>query len=388
LENEFVDEPNFVYRELEENPTFARLMRHTEYNRRQATEICKNLRDSYFRNDENIDTIRKTIREALSGIDLVYLPTYRRIELPLDERETARGGRRRFKLPFGNKGLFTGDIQFGLADIQDRLRELNQQLLADSNLSYREISANIINDLLDSSFDQWQETQKSVPDQKELELFFSRLQQGRRRAGPYSDVAIPNIERIYSGGIPDSTNKFLMYFLSRLNSAIQATRDIEVMAEDFVKICNKYLSRTDSSTSPDFHRHPSPFIENDGKELVLNRRNLNVQVVSTALNRKVPLDSLSSGEKQMISMFAKLYLYNKEKIVLIDEPELSLSIDWQRNIILDILRSSRCKQVVAITHSPFVFDNELEPFARTMLTKIHVSELPTNESDDDLEIHE
>jgi predicted ATP-dependent endonuclease of OLD family len=72
----------------------------------------------------------------------------------------------------------------------------------------------------------------------------------------------------------------------------------------------------------------------------------------------------------MISLFARMYLYPKKKIVLIDEPELSLSIDWQRGILIDVLLSPQCEQVIAITHSPFVFDNSLEPFARTLKLEV------------------
>jgi predicted ATP-dependent endonuclease of OLD family len=68
----------------------------------------------------------------------------------------------------------------------------------------------------------------------------------------------------------------------------------------------------------------------------------------------------------MISLFAKMYLYPGRKIVLIDEPELSLSIDWQRDILVDVLSAPLCTQLIAITHSPFVFDNELDPFARAL----------------------
>lgn len=93
---------------------------------------------------------------------------------------------------------------------------------------------------------------------------------------------------------------------------------------------------------------------------------MQVSVVTTHLNKKVPLDALSSGEKQMISLFARLYLYPAKKMVLIDEPELSLSLGWQRKILMDVVTTPSCCQVVAITHSPFVFDNALEPFAKPL----------------------
>ena len=75
------------------------------------------------------------------------------------------------------------------------------------------------------------------------------------------------------------------------------------------------------------------------------------------------MDALSSGEKQVISLMAKLYLEPSRKLILIDEPELSLSLDWQRRILIDVQRPDSVEQFLAITHSPFVFDNELAQFA-------------------------
>lgn len=88
----------------------------------------------------------------------------------------------------------------------------------------------------------------------------------------------------------------------------------------------------------------------------------------------------------MISLFAKLYLYSGEKVILVDEPELSLSIDWQRHILIDVLRSPYCKQIIAITHSPFVFDNELEPYARALKVKVDEEALARMGDEADLEV--
>jgi predicted ATP-dependent endonuclease of OLD family len=58
-----------------------------------------------------------------------------------------------------------------------------------------------------------------------------------------------------------------------------------------------------------------------------------------------------------------LNLTQKNKVfVFIDEPELSLSVDWQRMFLVDILDSASCDGLIATTHSPFVFENELENF--------------------------
>jgi hypothetical protein len=76
------------------------------------------------------------------------------------------------------------------------------------------------------------------------------------------------------------------------------------------------------------------------------------------------LTTLSSGEKQIISLFSHLYLSgDKQYLILLDEPELSLSVQWQKHLLPDILASKRCMFLATVTHSPFVFDNELDDYA-------------------------
>jgi hypothetical protein len=45
---------------------------------------------------------------------------------------------------------------------------------------------------------------------------------------------------------------------------------------------------------------------------------------------------------------------------------MSLSVPWQKRYLLDIVNGISCAGLVAVTHSPFVFDNELKPFARAL----------------------
>lgn len=193
------------------------------------------------------------------------------------------------------------------------------------------------------------------------------------------------MDRIYSeDGTPRSMSKFLNYFLTKLSTVIRATKDVELPVDGFIDNCNKYLSLSEPSTDIRVNG-PLPISRvTDGKELMLNRSNFDVHVESLPERRRISLDALSSGEKQMISLFAKMFLYSGRKIVLINEPELSLSIDWQREILVDVLDAPLCIQLVAITHSPFVFNNELEPFARAL--KVGRSEIKFPiESEGDME---
>ena len=49
---------------------------------------------------------------------------------------------------------------------------------------------------------------------------------------------------------------------------------------------------------------------------------------------------------------------NKKKlIILIDEPELSMSVEWQEALLTDIAECEKVSHVTAMTHSPFIFKN-------------------------------
>jgi len=78
----------------------------------------------------------------------------------------------------------------------------------------------------------------------------------------------------------------------------------------------------------------------------------------------LPLKKLSSGEKQIISIFSRIYLSDDDQrfIVLFDEPELSLSITWQQKLLPHIMDSKKCDFLLAVTHSPFISDNVLDSF--------------------------
>ena len=85
-----------------------------------------------------------------------------------------------------------------------------------------------------------------------------------------------------------------------------------------------------------------------------------MKIIRNKDGREVELAQLSSGEKQIVSLFSKIYLEPNDKfIVLFDEPELSLSIFWQKKLLPDIIKSERCDFLLAVTHSPFIFENEL-----------------------------
>lgn len=67
----------------------------------------------------------------------------------------------------------------------------------------------------------------------------------------------------------------------------------------------------------------------------------------------IPLAKLSSGEKQLLILFIEALLQRQQPyIFMADEPELSLHISWQRNIISAIRSINPNAQIIVATHSP------------------------------------
>lgn len=70
----------------------------------------------------------------------------------------------------------------------------------------------------------------------------------------------------------------------------------------------------------------------------------------------LPVGSLSSGEMQMLLILLRVFLLNEqEAVVLIDEPENSLDIDWQFELINLLVRLNPHAQYFITTHSPAIF---------------------------------
>lgn len=65
-------------------------------------------------------------------------------------------------------------------------------------------------------------------------------------------------------------------------------------------------------------------------------------------------DKLSAGEKQMLS-FLCYNAFSTNATIFIDEPELSLHIDWQRLLLPTLFDQSTGNQFFIATHSPFIF---------------------------------
>ena len=67
---------------------------------------------------------------------------------------------------------------------------------------------------------------------------------------------------------------------------------------------------------------------------------------------------LSSGEKQMLVILLTVLIEDGQNYVLfMDEPEVSLHVEWQKRLIDLILELNSNVQIILTTHSPAVIMN-------------------------------
>lgn len=96
------------------------------------------------------------------------------------------------------------------------------------------------------------------------------------------------------------------------------------------------------------------------KEIRLDREE---GFVATSEMGHIPLSSLSSGEQhELVLHYDLLFNVPTNTIVLIDEPELSLHVAWQKRFLPDLLRIVELTDFDALvaTHSPFIVGDNTE----------------------------
>ena len=98
------------------------------------------------------------------------------------------------------------------------------------------------------------------------------------------------------------------------------------------------------------------------------------------------LDTLSSGERQVAGLIYSASRVAQGNVVLVDEPELSLHIDWQRTIIKAMVEQLPSKQLIVCTHSPVIGgeyrDKMKELVARpTLFKSTQIPEIPDDIED-------
>lgn len=159
---------------------------------------------------------------------------------------------------------------------------------------------------------------------------------------------------LMKAGILDSDIHPVMLRQGNIDSGVAMALEIYVKdASEKLDLFNDLRARLDLFKELIESRFTDKFLQID--------RSSGFKIISRT-DREVALDRLSSGEQhQLILLFDLLFEVSPNSLILIDEPELSLHVAWQKSFI-DSLRSIialNSFDVVLATHSPAVLAGHL-----------------------------
>lgn len=295
---------------------------------------------------------------ALGLGQFLYLPTYRRIEQDLksifrDADIEADLKNYRSKLAAPADSQFVELVQFGMEDVERTIVARMGQIKENVRKGLDNLTGTYLRDVIRGVHSTVDVTNVRSIDPATLESMFARIddatlpvQDKERLKEKVKDMA--GRQQI------EPQDRVIAHFLTKLIELYTEQQSNEKDVREFVRVCNEYLV---------------------GKQIVFDNTKYNIFIrLSPDVGEQFDLDekplelkSLSSGEKQIVSLFSHIYLSGQKSFfVVIDEPELSLSVPWQRRFLPDILKSQMCTGLVSVTHSPFIWENELETYVRSI----------------------
>lgn len=127
---------------------------------------------------------------------------------------------------------------------------------------------------------------------------------------------------------------------------------------EHLQLLNEYIEKRDHLRSPieKFQSLVNDFLKQTGKELVVAKNGqLSVHLIGKPETQSI--SALSSGERQLLVMLAHLSLNLNlagSGVFIVDEPELSLHIDWQERFVDAIQEANPNVQIILATHSPAI----------------------------------
>ncbi|MBD2539631.1 AAA family ATPase [Coleofasciculus sp. FACHB-SPT36] len=154
----------------------------------------------------------------------------------------------------------------------------------------------------------------------------------------YFEILKKAVENLHTGGFSfNSEQLFTIVSAHRVHSVVQEWNKLVELQEKiyepreiFLKTVNNMLQR---------------------KYLEINDKNELIAV--TQSEKKLFLKELSSGEKQLLIILGAALLQEENPwIYIADEPELSLHVEWQGQLITNLRSINPKAQIIFATHSP------------------------------------
>ncbi len=272
-------------------------------------------------------TFKKNIGEKIEE-EILYFPTYRRIEEDMSN----------LGIDIEKDRVKSRLIQFGMTDVEKNIETLLQTIKSVAITGFAKMTGVLLKQYLNGELS---DLENYKIEENKLVIALARIGDEIEERDKQRIIELVNSLDIYN-----HENRYLLNLIKNLIDSYERQNKYDERVKTFASICNNYLN---------------------GKKYIYDETNVELGIYKEKTKKPISIQNLSSGEKQIISVFSKLYIENTENcIILFDEPELSLSIKWQNMFLPDVINSGKCSALIAVTHSPFIFDNEFDDLAKDM----------------------
>ena len=272
-------------------------------------------------------TFKKNVSEKIDE-EILYFPTYRRIEEDMSN----------LGIDIEKDRVKSRLIQFGMTDVEKNIEALLQTIKSVAITGFTKMTGVLLKQYLNGELS---DVENYKVEQNKLVIALARIGDEIEEQDKQRIIELVNGLDIYN-----RENRYLLNLIKNLIYSYERQNKYDERVKTFASICNNYLN---------------------GKKYIYDETNVELGIYKEKTKKPISIQNLSSGEKQIISVFSKLYIENIENcIILFDEPELSLSIKWQNMFLPDVVNSGKCSTLIAVTHSPFIFDNEFDDLAKDM----------------------
>jgi predicted ATP-dependent endonuclease of OLD family len=306
---------------------------------------------------EKLDTFGRTlgeIQEQLSnnlGSQILYLPTYRRIERELssivqgiDPDDLRRPMQINRQAEDAND--YVELVEFGMNDVRKAIDSTLEEIRNFQLQGTTRLSLSYLGDVVSQAYLSTDSDVIANTSEETIEAVLNRIDDTILSGYHKSHLREIILSAQTSANMPSEHERIIYHYFTKLIQFQDELQIKESRIKQFCGLCSEYIT---------------------DKRLIYESGRPSFKIEYNMHGGNISLSDLSSGEKQIVSLFSHLYLSGRERFfVLIDEPELSLSVPWQRRFLCDIIDGSFCSGLVAVTHSPFIYDNRLRPHTHAL----------------------
>ena len=250
-------------------------------------------------------------------------------------------------------GEFVPKITYpSILEIEVRLSRFISRVITELSLKNQELLSNFFSDVLDESIENRKYNTSIEESLMNIEKLYERLKTSELNKYTSLTSAFKEISEKLSKINRDDLTPFVNIL-------------VHVFEEKFQELLN--VQEKKLSQLKNYFEAVNSFFQE--KKLSIPKNYTDIQdepnFVEFPNGRRTSIRTLSSGERQLVSLFFSVYFDNEEsRIILIDEPELSLHIDWQRQLITAMKKKLGNKQIIVCTHSPeigadFIYENKI-----------------------------